>query len=125
MIKREEKAQQHFKKLKYFLLKQSPLLWKRDFKCYTNKFIEEHLNDKNIFTAILCKDEEAEEQDHIYLHRMQCLVAGAIQEWELVQQPKHAAICAKLDGALIWQDSGYVSPFCMLFPCPIIFSELI
>jgi hypothetical protein len=110
MIKREEKARQHFEELKYFLPKQSPLSWKRDFKQYIDKFIEEHLDEKLFITAIPCEDEEEEEQDRIYLHGIRRLVAGAVQEWELVQQPKHAAICAELDGALVWQGRGYVSP---------------
>jgi len=45
----------------------------------------------------------------MYLHGLRHLVAGAIQEWELVQQPKHAAICAELDSALVWQGRVYVS----------------
>ena len=110
MIKREEKARQHFEELKDFLPKKSPLSWKRDFKHYVDKFIEEHLDEKIFITEIPCEDEEEEEQDRIYLHGIRHLVAGAVQEWELVQQPKHAATCAELDGALVWQGRGYVGP---------------
>ncbi len=110
MIEKEENAQQHFEKLKGTLLKLSiyPHWWKKDFKYYVNKFIGECLYKKDIITAIPPRDEEEEEWDHIYLYRLRCLVAGAVQEWELVQQPKHAAICVKLDGALVWQGRGYV-----------------
>ena len=52
-------------------------------------------------------DEEEEERKS--LHGLRRLVAGAIQEWKLVQQPDHAALCAKLDGVLVWQGKGYVS----------------
>ena len=62
MIKREEKAWQHFKELKCFLPKQSLLLWKGNFKHYIDKFIEEHLDEKLFITAILCEDREEEEQ---------------------------------------------------------------
>jgi hypothetical protein len=109
MIEREEKARQHFEKLKDTLPKQSPLLWKKDFKHYIDKFIKEHLDKKELMAAIPCEDKE-EEQDHIYLHGIRRLVAGAIQEWELVQQPKHAATCAEIEGALVWQGRGYVIP---------------
>ena len=56
-------------------------------------------------------DEEDKEDAHVCLHRLRRLVAGAVQEWELVQQPNHAFICAKVDGALVWQDRGYMSQF--------------
>jgi hypothetical protein len=52
MIKREAKAWQHFEELKDFLPKKSPLLWKRDFKHYVDKFIEEHLDEKIFITKI-------------------------------------------------------------------------
>lgn len=108
MVAREEKARQHFEKLKHILPKQSPLSWKKDFKKYVDKFIKEHLDEAEIVTTLPCKDEEEEEWDRIYLHGLRRLVAGAGQEWELVQQPKHAAICAELEGALVWQGRGYV-----------------
>jgi hypothetical protein len=41
-----------------------------------------------IYYCDTSKDEEEEEQDHIYLHGIWRLVAGAVQEWDLVQQPK-------------------------------------
>ena len=109
MVEKEEKAWQHFEELKDILLKLSPRWWKQDFKSYVNQFIAECLDKKDIVTTILCEDKEEEELDCVYLHGLRCLVAGAIQEWELVQQPKHAATCAELDSALVWQGRGYVS----------------
>jgi len=84
MVEKEEKAQQHFKELKDILLKLSPHWWKQDFKSYINQFIVECLDKKDIVTTILCEDKEEEELDCVYLHGLRCLVAGAIQEWELV-----------------------------------------
>jgi hypothetical protein len=110
MIEKEEKAWQHFEKLKDILLMFSLSWWEKGFKSYVNEFIGECLIEKELATAIPCKDEEEEENDHIHLHGLQHLVAGAIQEWELTQQPKHAAACAKLDRALVWQGRGYIGP---------------
>ena len=109
IIQKEEEAWQHFEELKNILPMLSPHWWKKDFKHYVNKFIEKCIDQKEIIAAILGEDKEEEEQDHIYLYGLQHLVAGAIQEWELVRQPKHAAICAKLDSTHVWQGRGYVS----------------
>ena len=109
MVEKEEQARQQFQQLKDSLPELSPRWWKKDFKQYVDKFIEECLDMKGFVTAIPCEDEQEKEQDHIYFHGLRRLVAGAVQEWELVQQPKHAAMCAKLDGALVWQGRGYVS----------------
>jgi hypothetical protein len=110
MIEKEEKARQHFEMLKDILLKFSPRWWKNNFKSHVDKFIGERLIEKEHFTAIPCKDEEEEENDRIHLHGLRRLVAGAVQEWELAQQPEHATACAKLDHALVWQGRGYVGP---------------
>lgn len=108
-IKREEEARQHFEELKDILPKISSH-WEKDFKSHVDKFIAQCLKEKEDITSIPCTNEQEEEWDRKYLHRLRRLIAGAFQEWELVQQPKHAAICAKLDGALVWQGRGYVSP---------------
>jgi len=110
MVKKEEKAWQHFEELKAILLKRSPHWWKNQFKSYVDTFIEACINSKELICSLPCQDEEEEEYDHINLHGLRRLVAGAAQEWELAQQPEHAAICAKLDGALVWQGRGYVRP---------------
>src|SRR5260370_8246934 len=110
MIKKEEKAQQDFKKLKDILQKLSPHWWRNDFKSCIERIIEEKREEKESANAMLCEDNGGEELVHIYIHGVQHLVAGAIQEWELVQQLKHATTCVKIDGALVWQGRGYVSP---------------
>jgi hypothetical protein len=110
MIEKEEKARQHFEELKDILPIFSPGWWEKNFKHHVDEFIRDRLIEKELITAIPCEDEEEEENDRIMLHGLRRLVAGAIQEWELVQQPKHAATCAKLDRALVWQGRGYVSP---------------
>jgi hypothetical protein len=126
MVEKEEKARQHLEDLKCILSELSPCWWKKDFKYYIDKFIEERLVEKEFVTSIPCEDENEEEQDCIYLHALRHLVAGAIQEWELVQQPKHAAMYARLDGALVWQGRGYVNPVLhVISSLQIIFTELI
>ena len=121
MIEKEKQAQQHFEELKDILPELSPRWWKMDFKHYVDKFIGERLDEKEYVNAVPCENKEEEEQDRIDLHGLRRLVAGAVQEWELVQQPGHAATCAKLDGALIWQGRGYVSSI----PYPISLLQLL
>jgi hypothetical protein len=104
MIEREEEVWQEFEELKRTLPTVSPRLWKKSFKHYVDEFIEDRLDEKEY---IPCEDEE---ETCTHLHELRHLVAGAVQEWELAQQPKQATACAKLDGALVWQGRGYVSP---------------
>jgi hypothetical protein len=114
MIEEEEKARQHFEGLKLTLSAVSLRSWKKHFKYHVDEFIKERVSEKDLVSekeylfGIPCEDEE--EEDRVYLHRLRRLVAGATQEWELVQQPQYAAACAALDGALVWQGRGYVSP---------------
>src|SRR5260370_30965777 len=110
MIKKEEKAHQDFKELKDILQKLSPHWWRNDFKSCVDRFIEEQLEEKESAIAMLCEDDGSEELVHIYIHGVQCVVAGAIQEWELVQQPKHATTCAKIHATLVWQGRADVTP---------------
>jgi hypothetical protein len=114
MIDGEEKVRQHFENLKHILPELSPF-WERDFKHHIEEFIEDRLNEREF--VMIPKDKEGEEHVRDRLHELRRLVAGAVQEWELVQQPKHAATCAKLDGALVWQGRGYVCPILHLFSC--------
>jgi hypothetical protein len=107
MIDGEEKARRHFEKLKRVLPKLSSR-WEREFKHYIDEFIEDCLTEK--LFLIIPEDNEGHEHVRNRLHELRRLVAGALQEWELAQQPKHAAACAKIDGALVWQGRGYVSP---------------
>jgi hypothetical protein len=110
MIENEENTRQYFEKLKDTLPRLSPRWWKKDFKHYVDTFIEDRLIEKEFVIFVPSENEDKEEQDPMGLHRLRRLVAGATQEWELVQQPRHTAMCAKLDGALVWQGRGYVSP---------------
>jgi hypothetical protein len=116
MIKKEENARQHFQELKDVLPMFSPRWWKKNFKSHVDEFIEDRLIEKVIVTSIPCEDKEEEESNRRDLHGLRRLVAGAVQEWELVQQPKHAATCASLDRALVWQGRGYVSPILHAIP---------
>ena len=127
MIEKEENAQQHFEELKDVLPMFSPGWWKKNFKHHVDKFIGDRLIEKELITEVPAKDKEEEENDRIHLHGLRRLVAGAVQEWELVQQPKYAAACAELDGALVWKGRGYVGPImhATVFPRSTIFAGLI
>jgi hypothetical protein len=110
MVEKEEKARQHFEELKSILPELSPCWWKKHFKHHVDKFIGEYLDEVITILPLLGEDgEEAEKEDRIYLHGLRRLIAGAVQEWELVQQPRRAALCVELDGALVWQGRGYVA----------------
>ena len=94
MIETEETLQQRFEKLRLrrTLSAQPTYCWKEDFKDYVNKIIKQCLVEKESITSTPYIDTKDEKDAHVCLHRLQCLVAGAIQEWELVQQPDHAFI---------------------------------
>ena len=111
MIETKERAWQCFEKLRRTLLAQSSHWWRKDFKDHVDKIIKWCIDQKELITSTPRIDEEDEEDARMYLHGLRRLVAGAIQEWELVQQPDHAFICARIDGALVWQGRGYVSQF--------------
>jgi hypothetical protein len=111
MIKMEEEARQHFEELKRILPTESPGWWRLEFKIYVDEFIKKHINRQESILFDPFETEKEEIDRMMCLHGLRRLVAGAVQEWELVQQPKHAAICAKLDGALVWQGRRYVSLF--------------
>ena len=102
MMEEEEKAWQYFEKLKSILPIASPHLWRTDFESYIDKFINEKLREEEMVA-------DDPEMDYTHLHGLWHLVAGAFQELELVQQSEHAATCAKIDGALVWQCRGYVN----------------
>ncbi len=111
MVEKEENAWQHFEELKDVLLEVSLCWWKKHFKHNVDKFIRECLNEIITILPLLGEEgEEQEEEDRICLHGLRHLIAGAVQELELAQQPKHAATFAKNEGALVWQGRGYVIP---------------
>jgi hypothetical protein len=68
MTKWEEKAWQHFEELKNILPQLSSHWWKKDFKFYVDRFIEERLNTKDLIAEIPGEDEEDKDLDHIYIH---------------------------------------------------------
>jgi hypothetical protein len=68
MTKWEEKAQQHFEELKNILPQLLPRWWKKDFKFYVDRFIEECLDMKDLIAEIPDKDEEDKDLDCIYIH---------------------------------------------------------
>jgi hypothetical protein len=68
MTEWKEKARQHFEELKNILPQLLPHWWKKDFKFYVNRFIEEHLDTKDLIAEIPGEDKEDKELDYIYLH---------------------------------------------------------
>jgi hypothetical protein len=110
MAEKEENARQYFEELKLVLPEISPHLWKEEFKKYVDKFIQERLYEEEFVTMVPWLNEKERQQERTNVHELRRLVAGAVQEWELVQQSEHAATCAKIDRALVWQGRGYVSP---------------
>ena len=79
--------------------------WKESFEISVDEYIKERLKEAEFVSKMVGMDER---EKRISLHAIRRLVAGADQEWELAQQPEHAAKCAKIDGALVWQGRGYV-----------------
>jgi len=102
MVEEEQSAQQYFEELKDLLQMVTPHLWRIEFKFYISRFIDEKLRGGKMVS-------KEPEIDYIYLYGLWRLMAGAFQELELAQQPKHAAMCAKINGAFVWQGRGYVS----------------
>jgi hypothetical protein len=117
----EEKVQKYFQELKDNLFFQeleddlpssSSYGWKIRFKKSVDEFIKLRLMEATCTAEMLLEDDD---EERIRLHAIRRLVAGADQEWELVQQPEYAAECAKIDGALVWQGRGFVFLTCSLF----------
>ena len=112
MIEEEGKAQDYFEELKDTLQLFCLCGWIDQFQKHIKDFIQEQLAKAASIMAVL----GTEEEDFTRLHGLQCLVAGAVQEGELVWQPEYPATCAKLDGAIVWHGQGYVikTHFCLL-----------
>jgi hypothetical protein len=115
MIDEEEKAQEYFQAVKYHFQMFLPHGWKNELKSRVDSFIGRHLRGARRLMELPCVDESEEEERRIFLHQIRRLVAGAVQEWELAQQPEYATECAKIDGALVWSGRGYVIPVRLLF----------
>ena len=80
MIEEEEWARQHFEELKNIPPTLYPHQWRKDFKRYVDKFINEHLYKKEFIVLMPCISEADEKEERKSLHRLRHLVAGAVQE---------------------------------------------
>jgi hypothetical protein len=98
MMEDEEKAREYFEETKDIVQLFYPCGWIDEFQEHVEDFIQQYL----LAVAIITTAPVTAEEHHVHIHRPHCLVAGAIQEGELVWQPTYAAICAKLDRALVW-----------------------
>jgi hypothetical protein len=98
MTQKEEQAQEYFDETRDILQLFCLSGWITEFQKRVQDFITERL-DK---VANIIAEPGSEMEDIIRLHSLRRLVAGAIQEEELVRQPDYAFACAKLDRAIIW-----------------------
>jgi hypothetical protein len=105
MVAEEEDVQNYFAETKDELMSSFPHSWKDKFKTCVDKYVEQCLEEARCPPEMAPKDEE---EECICLHAIRRLVAGAFQEWELVQQHECACTCAWIDDALVWQGRGYV-----------------
>ena len=112
MMEEEEKAREYFEETKDILQLFFPSGWMDEFQERIEDFVQWHLSAAAIITAVSATAEE----DHVCLHGLRRLVAGAIQEGELVRQPTYAVTCAKLDKALVWDGQGYAIQTYNLIP---------
>jgi hypothetical protein len=112
MIEKEEKARVFFEETKDILQLLCLCGWIDLFQKHIEDFIQERLSEAESIMAV----PDTEEEDSIRLHGVRRLVAGAIQEGELVRQPMYAYTRAKLDKAIIWDGRGYVIKTHLLFP---------
>jgi hypothetical protein len=104
MMQEEEKAREDFEDTKEVLKLFCLSGWVEQFKKHIQDFIQEQVDAAaNIIAAPV-----EEEEDVVRLHGLRRLVAGAVQEEELVQQSDYANAQAKLDGAIVWDGRGYV-----------------
>jgi hypothetical protein len=103
MIEEEEKAREYFEETKDILQLFCPCGWIEQFQKHVEDFIQEQLSEAADLMAGSITDEE-----DTRLHGLRRLVAGAVQEGELVRQPDYAATCAKFDRAIVWEGRGYV-----------------
>ena len=102
MIQEEEWAQEYFEETRDMLQLFCLSRWIEQFQQHVGNFIQAQLAEAAKIIAI----SEKQEEDIVHLHQLWCLVAGAFQEEELVQQPDQAFTYAKLDGAIIWNGQG-------------------
>ncbi|KAH9172100.1 hypothetical protein EDB89DRAFT_1906383 [Lactarius sanguifluus] len=101
MIEEEERAGNYFNELKLTLQMFCLFPWIDLFQKHAKDFIQEQLSEVASIIAA-----PGIEEDSIHLHKLQRLVASAIQEVELIQQPGYAATCAMEDGTIVWHGQG-------------------
>jgi hypothetical protein len=104
MIEKEERARNYFNESKIILQTFCLLPWVELFQKHVEDFIQERLTEAASIIAL----PGIKEEDTIRLHGLRRLVAGAIQEVELAQQPGYAATFAEEDGAILWDGRGCV-----------------
>ncbi|KAN0128685.1 hypothetical protein V8E53_013504 [Lactarius tabidus] len=102
MMQDKKQAREYFLETRETLQLFCLTCWIEQFQKHVNDFIQEQLAEAEKIMTVL----EKEEEDTIHLHGLQHLIAGAIQEEELVQQPDHAFTYAKLDRAIILDGGG-------------------
>jgi hypothetical protein len=104
MMQEEEQAREYFEEMKDILWLFCLSGWMDQFQKHTQDFIQEQLGKAANIMAASGKDDE----DIVRLHGLRRLVAGAVQEEELLRQPDYAYTYATLDRAIIWDGRGYV-----------------
>jgi hypothetical protein len=106
MVREEERAFRSFLLLKAELQSSSPHGWKPEFMSFIDKFIDKKIEEAKALISPPHGNEQQREEKYMRLHSIRRVVAGAFQEWELVQQPECASRYAELDGALVWDGRG-------------------
>ena len=113
MIQEEERAREYFEETKDILRLFCLVGWMDQFRKHIQDFIQEQLDEAANIMAAPGKEEE----DISRLHGLQRLIAGTIQEEELMRQPDYASTYAKLDRAIIWDGRGLVIKTYMPLSC--------
>jgi hypothetical protein len=119
MIEEEEKAREYFDETKFTCQLFCLSGWIDQFQMHIEDFIGERLLEAKSISTV------PGAEDSVRLHGLRRLVAGAVQEGELVRQPEYATTSAKLDCAMVWQGRGYVIQTYLLFPPLKFFTESI
>jgi hypothetical protein len=87
-----------------------PCRWMEAFQ----KFVDNFIQDRLLLAANIMAKLVIKEEDRVHLHGLRCLVAGTVQEGELVQRPKCHVAWAKLDGIIMRDGQGYVLITCLV-----------
>ena len=104
MAQKEEQAREYFDETRDILQLFCLSGWITEFQKRVQDFIKDRLDE----AANIIAKPSSEAEDIVRLHGLRRLVAGAVQEEELVRQPDYASACAKLDRAIRWDGRGYV-----------------